>query len=493
MKKVVVIGGGIGGLASAALLAKDGYEVTVIEKNKQLGGRARYLKVKNFYFDMGPSWYMMPEVFDNYFKLFNKKTSNFYNLIKLKSKYKIFFSDGSNVLITKNLNDNIKTLESLEKNSGNKFKKLLEKSKIIYHTSLKDLVFLSYKDIFWFLKPNIIKAILKINKHLFLSTHNNIKKYFKNQKIQQLLEYTTVFLGGSPFNTPSFYQLLVTHTDYNQGIYYPENGIYDIVKALIKLNNQYNVKIKTNEPVIKIKIINNQVVQVMTKKNKYQADYIVVNADYQWFETNILPKKYQTYDQKYWNKKTMSPSAFLIYLGIKDHLPKSDHHNLYFAKNWEKHFNSIYGNTQIPEDLSFYYHIPSKTNKKLAPKNHHSVMILVPIPANKFFEKKEEELIYKKIINKFAEINQVKEINKKIIFKKIFQAKDFHEDYNAYKGAAFGLAHTLFQTAVFRPKNFSQKLKNLFYVGQYTNPGVGVPPALISAQIVYNLIKENDR
>lgn len=493
MKKIIIIGGGIGGLATSALLAKNGYKVILIEKNKILGGRARYFNKKNFYFDMGPSWYMMPEVFDEYFKLFNKKTKDFYQLKKLNKNYRVFYSDNTYIDIETNINKNIKLFNQIEKNSGDKLKKLIKKSHQIYKFALEKLVFLNYKNLNYFINLNILKAILKINFHLFIPTHLNIMQYFKNEKLQQLMEYNTVFLGGSPFNTPSFYQLLVANTDYNQGIYYPENGMYDVVKTLIKLNNQYKVKIKNNESLINVKIKNNLIYEIKTNKNSYKTDILVVNADYPWFETKILPKKYQTYNEEYWNKKTMSPSAFLIYLGIKDKLTKSSHHNLYFAKNWEKHFDSVYKKHQIPDDLSFYYHIPSKTNPKLAPKNHHSVMILIPMPANKFFNKEEENKIANKIINKFALINNIKNINNKIILKEIYQAKNFNQDYNAYKGAAFGLAHTFLQTAMFRPRNYSKKIKNLFYVGQYTNPGIGVPTALISSQITYNLIKEYDK
>lgn len=351
---------------------------------------------------------------------------------------------------------------------------------------MKNLVFENYKNIFKLIKPEIIKDLLKFN--LFQSLHQYIKKIIKNKKLQKILEYTTVFLGGSPYNTPAFYQL-VAHADFNLGIYYPIGGIYKIVESLEKLAKENGVNIKTNEEVIKVKIKNKKITEIITNKNSYYSDFVVVNADYPFFETKILPEKYQTYKREYWAKKIFSPSCFLIYLGIKDELKKSQHHNLFFTNNWNDHFKSVYEKKSIPENPSFYWHIPSKTDKSMAPKNHHSVMILVPMPPGLYLTKYQEKIFYKKIINKFSELNEIRNIEKKIIVKKIFQAKDFLKDYNSTNGSAFGIAHTLFQTAIFRPKNFSKKIKNLFYVGHHTNPGVGMPPVLISSQIVYNLIK----
>ncbi|MCX7956235.1 MAG: phytoene desaturase family protein [Patescibacteria group bacterium] len=488
-KTAIVIGGGIGGLATSSLLAKNGYKTILIEKNKIIGGRARFLKLKNFYFDMGPSWYMMPEVFDNYFSLFNKKTSDFYHLIKLKNHYRVFFEDNNVIDIDSNIEKNKKIFKQLEKNGDKKLEKILKKSEFIYKQAMKELVYQDYKKITTLLKPSIIFNLLRFN--LFQSLHDYIKKIIKNKKLQKILEYTTVFLGGSPYNTPAFYQL-VAHADFNLGIYYPKGGIYKVIEALKKICLENKVIIKTNEEVIKLKIEKNKIKEIITNKNNYDADFFVVNADYPFFETKIIPKKYQTYNKKYWQKKIFSPSAFLIYFGIKDNLIKSQHHNLFFTDNWENHFKNVYNKKSIPKNPSFYWHIPSKTDYSLAPKNHHSVMILVPMPPGLFLNKKNVEKFYKKIVKKFAQLNNIENIEKKIVIKKIFQAKDFLKDYNSTLGSAFGIAHTFFQTAIFRPKNFSSKIKNLFYVGHHTNPGVGMPPVLISSQIVFNLIKDYD-
>ncbi|MCS7093262.1 MAG: phytoene desaturase family protein [Patescibacteria group bacterium] len=487
-RRVVVVGGGIGGLATSALLGHAGYQVTIIEKNRLVGGRARYLKLKNFFFDMGPSWYMMPEVFENYFQIFGKKTTDYYKLIRLKTHYRIFFENKTTLDITSDLEKNKQTFKKLEKDGNKKLELVLKKSAFIYNQAMKELVFQDYRDLKTLLRPKLLFDIL-FRFDLFRSLHDYVKAVFRSKKLQKVLEYTTVFLGGSPFNTPAFYKL-VTHADFNLGIYYPKGGIYQVVKALKDLAEKNGVIIKTKEEVKQVTISHRRIIAVVTDKTPYPADIVVVNADYPFFETKILPPNYQTYPESYWRKKVFSPSAFLIYLGIRHPLEKSDHHNLFFTDDWENHFREVYQKRAIPTNPSFYWHVPTKTDLSLAPKNHHSVMILVPMPPGVFLNEDQSQAFSIKILRQFAHLNQVQDIEKKIVVKKIFQGTDFLNDYRATLGAAFGLAHTFFQTALFRPKNFSSKIKNLFYVGQHTNPGVGMPPVLISAQIVAKLVNE---
>jgi len=486
MKNVVVIGGGIGGLASAALLAKDGYKVVLFEKNKILGGRARYLKMRGFTFDMGPSWYMMPEVFENFFSLFSLNVKDFYNLKRLDNHYRVFFEEGDVVDVSSDLKKNLETFRKFEADGDKKLKEILDDAKFVYDFSMNGLVFQDYRNLTSLIKPSIIKNFFKLN--LFQSLDSYLKSKIKDHRLRKLLEFTTVFLGGSPFNTPAFYRL-VTHADFNLGIYYPLGGMYKVVEALESLCNYYGVKIVKGSEVKRVGIENGRISSVFTKGKSYKTDAVVVNADMAFFETKVLPKEYRSYDNGYWRKKTPSPSAFLIYLGLKDNLPLSKHHNLYFASDWDKHFDTVYNSRKLPKNPSFYWHVPSKTDPSLSPKGAHSVMILVPMPPGLFLNKIQEKKFCDMIISKFAELNKINKIESKILAKKIYSSRDFASDYNSYQGSAFGLSHTLLQTALFRPRNYSKKLKNLFYVGHHTNPGIGVPPVLISSQIVYRLVK----
>jgi len=483
-KKVIIIGAGISGLATAALLGKDGFDVTVFEKNSEIGGRARIWKSRGFTFDMGPSWYMMPEVFDGFFKIFNKSVSDFYSLKKLQLRYGVYFTGGRKYLIGTDISQNIDLFEKTEKGAGKKLINFLEMSRNLYTQAMKELVFLDYKSLRPLLNPNLIYKLLNLN--LNLSFHSLVKKYFKNPDLQKIIEFTTVFLGGSPYNTPAFYTL-IAHTDFNEGIWYPVGGMGEIVKALYKLNCEYNADIKLNSPVSEIISKSNRASSVIVNGKEISADLIINSVDYHHAETDLIKINDQTYKESYWQKKILAPSAFVIYLGIKGKISNLNHHTLYFDNSWEKHFRNVYNDPKWPDDPSYYIHCPSKTDPDLAPPDCDSIMILVPVSPGLPDSLKIRNEFSDKIIKHFESIIG-ESLSGRIVTKRIFAHNDFISDYNAYKGTAFGLSHTLFQTAIFRPKNFSRKVKNLFYTGQYTNPGVGVPISLISAQIVRNLI-----
>jgi phytoene desaturase len=486
-KSVIVIGAGIGGLATAALLAKNGYKVTVLEKNREVGGRARQWKSKGFTFDMGPSWYMMPEVFEAYFSRFGKKTKSFYTLKRLPTHYAILFDNHRRYEIVSSYEKNRVLFEQTEPGAGKAFDEFLARSKYLYETAMKDLILLNHQSFRQVLTPNVLRNLPKMK--LLTSFHDQVSQYFKNPDLQKILEFTTVFLGGSPYNTPAFYTL-ISHTDFNLGIYHPIGGMHMIIKALYLLCKEYGVIIKTNEPVKHIDVAKDVASDVITTKRYYKADFVVSNADYHFTETELLAHEHKTYHESYWKKKTLAPSAFLMYLGLNKKLNAAKHHMLYFNDSWEKHFKDVYEHPDWPDNPSYYVHVPSKTDSTLAPKGGETVIILVPVAPNLPDSEIMRKRFSRKIISHFEKLLG-EPIEHSITTKRIFAHKDFIQDYNAYKGTAFGLAHTLFQTALFRPKNKSKKVENLYYVGQYTNPGVGVPICLLSAQITYNLINTN--
>ncbi|MBN1617728.1 phytoene desaturase [Candidatus Dojkabacteria bacterium] len=488
-KKIVVIGGGISGLSSAALLKNSGYEVILLEKNNELGGRGRIWKDKGFTFDMGPSWYMMPEVFENFFGLFGKKVSDYYNLLRLDSHYKVFFPDGNVFNISKDLDINVELFESVEKGAGDKLKKYLAKSRHTYETAMQDLVMLDYKNIFKYINVGFINSLLKLDPITSFSKsfHGYVSKYFRNPELQKIIEFTTVFLGGSPYNTPAFYNL-ITHADFNLGIYYPDGGINKFIQALSKLCSEVGVEVHTGEEVQHITVKDRKAISIETKNKSYPADIVLSSADYHFTETKLIDKNFRTYDDNYWSNKIMSPSAFNIYLGLNQKVSKLEHHNLYFDDSWEKSFKEVYNVHKWPDNPSYYVHVPSKTDPSVAPDGSEAVFILVPVAAGLEDDDTIREIMYEKVLSHFEGLVG-QSIRDSIVTKRIFSHRDFNSSYNAFKGAAFGLAHTLGQTALFRPKNFSRKIKNLYYAGQYTNPGVGMPVCLLSSQITANLIK----
>lgn len=486
MKKVIVIGAGLGGLATAIQLARKGFNVTVLEKNDQIGGRARVYKKNGFSFDMGPSWYMMPDVFDAFFKWVGAAPDTYYKLKKLDTHYKIFLQNGNEYTVFSDLQKNVELFEKTEQGAGENLLKYLASAKFLYDFVIGDLIYYDHTS----LRPLMQKRLVQ-NAHKLKLLHSfdaEIKRFFRNEDLQKVLEFTTVFLGGSPYNTPAFYTL-ISHTDFNLKIWHPIGGIHKIVEAMKVLCKENGVRIKAKEAVKKIDVVKGVAHRVITEKSEYDADIVICNADYHHCETQLLDPKWQTYPESYWKKKTLSPTAFVIYLGLNKKVRNMEHHNFYFDDSWTTHFKDVFKSPKWPKTPSYYVHVPTITDPSLAPKNHDILYFLVPVAPGLKDSTKTREYFAKKVIKHYEKITG-ESISEHILIKRIFSHRDFIHDYNSYKGTAFGLAHTLTQTAFMRPKNKSKKVNNMYYAGQYTNPGIGMPLCLISSRIVTNLIEK---
>lgn len=484
-KTAIVIGAGFGGLATAALLAQKGYQVTILEKNDQLGGRATLLKQKGFTFDMGPSWYLMPEVFDRYFALFGKKTSDYYKLKRLDPQYRVFFDKNDRVDIYKDLKKNLKTFDSISPGSGDLINEYFDLAKYQYDIAMNQFIYKNYQSLLDILDPRLLIDGTKLK--LFSSLNTFISHYTNHDKIKKILQYTMVFLGGSPNNTPAFYSIM-SHIDFHLGVFYPMGGISMIVKALEKLCTEHGVHIYTNQEVKTIHVNEHGTAQsVETEDKTYTADIVISNADYPHTEIDLLKEEYQTYPKEYWERKTIAPSAFLLYLGIKGRVKNLLHHNLFFADNWGEHFSQIFDDPQWPDDPSYYLCCPSKTDPTVAPKDHENIFVLVPVAPGLEDTDSVRTRFRNKIISHIESLLG-EDIQKRIVFERTWAHRDYKTWYHGYKGTALGLAHTLFQTALFRPQNKSKKVHNLYYVGQFTHPGIGIPMCFISAELTANRI-----
>ena len=488
-KKVIIIGAGISGLATAALLAKEGFKVTILEKNKLPGGRASVWKTKGFTFDMGPSWYLMPDIFEKYFSLFGKKPVDFFKLKRLDPHYRVYFGKNDYLDIVKDLNKNLSIFESIEPGAGKKLKEFLDTAEYQYNAAIKHILYKNFTKISDFFTLDIAKEGRKLN--VFQNLDSYISKYVKDKRLKQILEYSIVFLGGSPHNTPAFYSIM-SHIDFNMGVFYPENGIFTVIQALVQLAESNGARIKYNSNVDQIVVEEGKSTGVYVKNKFIPADIVISNADYPHTENQLLEEKWQSYSKRYWAKKTLAPSSFNLYLGIKGKIKNLKHHTLSFANDWEIHFKDIFANPSWPDKPSYYMCCPSKTDKTVAPIGHENLFILVPVASGLSDSDKFREEYSNKVISDIEDLIGEK-IADRIVVKRIYSHRDYIKDFHSYKGSALGLAHTLLQTAVFRPQNKSKKVNNLYYVGQFTQPGIGMPMCLISAQLVSERIQNENK
>lgn len=472
---IIVIGSGFGGLSAACYLAKAGHKVTILEKNNTLGGRARVFKKNGFTFDMGPSWYLMPEVFDHFFADMDHKIT--YKVKKLSPSYRIFFQDKTHIDIPSSLPEAKKIFADLEKEGDKKFQHWLDKAQLQYEIGMKEFVSKNYDSIFDFFTWSALSQGMKMN--IFQSLDSYAKKMFDNPKSRQILLYTTVFLGSSPKNTPAMYSLM-SHVDFNQGVFWVKGGIARVVEEFVTVAKKLGVSIVTNADVLRVQTVNNNITCVKTKTKTYTCDLVVSNADYAHFEQHVLTKKQRFYDSTYWKKKTLAPSGFILYLGVNKKIAKLKHHTLMFNE-WEQHFEEIFTNPSWPTSPSYYVCTPSKSDTSVAPKGKENLFILIPMAYGITDTPTARKKMRNWVIQHLETL--VGSFEKDIIYERSFALKDFEKDYHAFKGTALGLAHTLDQTALFRPKNHSPKIKNLFYTGHYTVPGVGMPMAIISGKL----------
>ena len=482
-KKIAVIGGGFSGLSTASYLAKAGYEVTLFEKNSTVGGRNRKFSEEGFTFEMGPSWYWMPEVFDNYFSDFGKNRSDYYDLTKLNPSFSIVYKNREKLDIPSEAKDLFDFFENIEKGAGAQFTTFMNDAKYKYDASMTNLILKPGKSIFEFFEWSIMKDVFKLN--LFSNFKKFVRKHFTDERLTNLMDFPVLFLGSAPENTPALYSLM-NYAGLMLGTWYPDNGMYRIIESMEEVAKELGVKIHTDNEVSEILISHEQISGLISNEIKYDFDAIVASGDYKHMET-LLPLKFRNYNDKYWDTRTLAPSSLIFFLGIDKKVPGIEHHTLFFDESLEKHTEQIYFDPKWPEKPLFYVCAPSKTDQKLAPENCENIFILIPIAAGIEDNNSIREYYYNIVIKRLEQ--QINEpLKEHVIYKKSYCINDFKSDYHSYKGNAYGLANTLQQTAILKPKLNNKKLKNLVYAGQLTVPGPGMPPALISGKLAANEI-----
>ena len=484
MKKTIhIIGSGFSSLAASCYLAQAGYEVTIFEKNKTIGGRARQLKKEGFTFDIGPTWYWMPDVFERFFEDFKKHPSTYYTLEKLNPAYSVYYGQNDFLTIENSLDKICKVFDKEEPGSSKKLMEFISEAKSNYDIAIKDLV---YKPGVSPLELVTLKTVLKLNQ--FMSTiKRDVRKRFKNNRLAQILEFPVLFLGAKPSDTPSFYNFM-NYADFGLGTFHPKKGMYQVVLAMETLAKELGVRIETEANVTSILVDNGTANGIVVNGKNEKCDLVLSGADYHHTET-LLEEKYRQYSERYWNKKIFAPSSLLFYVGFDKKLINVNHHTLFFDVDFDVHAKAIYDDPAWPEKPLFYASFPSVTDDSCAPKGKEAGIFLIPLAPGLEDTQELRNTYFDKIIQRFETLTE-QDVKNNIIFNESFCVNDFINDYNSYKGNAYGMANTLLQTAFLRPKLKSKKVKNLYFTGQLTVPGPGVPPSLISGKLTAELIKK---
>ncbi|MEM1217633.1 MAG: phytoene desaturase family protein [Bacteroidota bacterium] len=486
-KRVGVIGSGFAGLSAATCLADQGFDVTVFEKNQIPGGRARKFEAEGFMFDMGPSWYWMPEVFEKYFNRFGKSAADYYDLKRLDPSYQIYFGKDDVMEVPAGQDALEAMFERYEPGSAVKLRKFLSEAAYKYQVGMDEFVFKPSNSIFEFADLRILKSLFKLQ--MFTSVSKHIRSLFKNPKLVELLEFPVLFLGATPENTPALYSLM-NYADMVGGTWYPMGGMHKIVEGMVSLAKEKGVGFELGQEVKQIYVPNGHATKIMTGQGEYPIDIVVGGADYHHVEQRLLPERSRKYNQQYWERRTMAPSSLLFYLGVNKRLKNLLHHNLFFDQDFTQHAVEIYEDPKWPSKPLFYVCMPSHTDPNIAPEGYENVFILMPVAPGMEDREEIREQYYELIMDRLEDLTD-QEIRKHVIYKRSYAHRDFIQDYHAFKGNAYGLANTLLQTAFLKPKLRSAKVKNLFYTGQLTTPGPGVPPSLISGQVVAEEIARN--
>ena len=480
-KNIIIIGSGFSSMSAACYLAKAGHTVQILEKNSTPGGRARQFKKDGFTFDIGPSWYWMPDVFEKFFGDFDRKVSDYYTLEKLDPGYEVYFDQMESIKIGDTLEKIYAAFEAEETGSAVKLKKFIKKAEDNYNIAIKDLVYRPGVSPLELVTPATVKKV-----GYFLSTiKKEVTKEFKNERLAQILQFPVLFLGAKPSNTPAFYNFM-NFADFGLGTWHPEKGMYSVVEGMVKMAKELGVQFNTNQNVETICVENGKATGVIANGVQIDADVVVSGADYNHSESLLKPKE-RGYTDAYWDKKVFAPSSLLFFIGLDKKVKNVSHHTLFFDVDFDAHARSIYDTPEWPKDPLFYGNFPSITDSSMAPEGKEACFLLIPIGPGIEDTEEMRDKYFNMVIERLEHLTK-QSIKDAILFKESFCVNDFVSEYNSYKGNAYGMANTLLQTAFLRPKLKSKKVENLFFTGQLTVPGPGVPPALISGKLVASLV-----
>jgi phytoene desaturase len=476
-ESVTVVGGGFGGLSAAAYLADRGADVRVLERRDRVGGVAGLLEVDGFRFDTGPTWYLMPDTFERFFGHFDRSPDDYYDLTRLDPNYRVFWKDGDRADVPADTDRVRELFESYERGAADALDDYLETARESYEIGMEQFVYEDRPRLRDYLDIDVVRSARGLT---FLgSMDDHAASYFDHPKLRQLVQYTLVFLGGSPHNTPALYNLM-THVDMNLGVYYPDGGMASVVDGVADLAREVGAEVETGRPVTGLDPLPDGV-RVSTDDGGHVADRVVSNVNPAYTERELLPPTARDHDDDYWESRTYAPSAFLLYLGVEGDVDPLAHHTLVLPEDWDPHFETIFEEPAWPDDPAYYLCVPSLTDDSVAPDGHHAVVVLVPI-APGLPDGPEVRARYRdRILDGLAKHAGV-DLRGRIVVEESACVSEFAEEFGAPGGTALGLAHTLRQTGPFRPSHRADAVDDLYYTGGFTTPGIGVPMTLISGE-----------
>ncbi|MFW6356116.1 MAG: phytoene desaturase family protein [Spirochaetota bacterium] len=495
--RIVIIGAGFGGISAAAYLAQAGHDVTVYEKNSWVGGRARVLARDGFRFDMGPSWYWMPDEHDRWFTDMGVRREDYYPIRRVAPSYKVYFGESlpseprNEVTVPADFEAAKALFESFEPGAGAKLEAFIAQAKRKYDFAMTGFIYRNFDSIWDMLNGAFLKNLTKLN--LLTSYRSLIERFFKHPYLRKILEFPVVFLGSFARKTPAVYTLM-NYIDFGLGTWYPEGGFGKVVRSMQHVAESKGARFVFNAPVTKIlndgQRATGVMVQIDGSHEEIKADAVIANADYVHVENDLLPPEQRSLPLEKWRKKTFAPAVLNYYVGFNKKLPFFAHHTFFFDTDWNDHFDAVYGTPRWPADPLFYLHIPSITDPSCAPKDHEAMFILVPSALGLDDPDELRERYFSRVMDRMEALTG-ESLRDSIVFRETVSIREFRSDYNAYEGTAFGLGQTLFQTASFRPRNRSKKLANLYYAGQFTVPGTGTTMSMISGKLAAMRIEED--
>ena len=506
-----MIGAGIAGLATAALLAREGYDTVVVEQQPHVGGRAATWRHEGFSFDLGPSWYLMPEVFDHFFRLCGTSTADELDLVRLDPAYRVFFEgDGAGGPSSVDVRTGAahEAFEALEPGSSAALASYLDSSREAYDLALQHFLYATFARPTSLVRRDLLRRAPRLARLLGTSLERFVADRFADPRARQVLGYPAVFLGTSPERAPSLYHLM-SHADLTSGVLYPRGGFGAVIDAVLRCATRVGVRVRTSSRVVAVRTAplagargrgpRHEVTGVeLAGGEVLPADLVVGAGDLHHLETALLPPRLATYPERWWRRRDPGPGAVLVHLGVRGRVPQLAHHTMLFTRDWRANFDAVLGRRRrVPDPASFYVCAPSRTDEGVAPADHENLFVLVPVPADATLGgggldgagDPAVERVADTAIDMLASWAQIPDLASRVVVRRTVGPTDFARDLSSWRGGALGPAHTLRQSAFLRGRNVSSRVAGLLYAGGSTLPGIGLPMCLISAELVVKRLR----